>query len=139
MSDKPGTTRDTKDIEFNFNNKNYILVDTAGVRRRSKIDDPIEKFSVMRSFKAIAEADVVVYLIDASVGVNAIDQKLIGELKLLKTGVIIAVNKWDLREQGEVSQKKFYGYLSRKIQYLPWAPVLFTSSKINKNVFKYFQ
>ncbi len=138
VSSREGTTRDTKDVEFVLNDKKYILVDTAGVRRKSRVDDPIEKFSVMRSFKAIAEADIVVYLVDAGVGVNSIDQKLIGELKLLKTGVIIAVNKWDLREQGEESQKRFYGYLSRKVQYLPWAPVLFTSSKTKKNLLKFF-
>lgn len=138
VSSEEGTTRDTKDVEFTLNNKNYILVDTAGVRRKSRVKDVIEKFSVMRSLRAIAESDVVVYLVDADVGVNAIDQKLIGELKNLKTGVIIAVNKWDLREQGEESQKRFYNYLSRKIPYMPWVPVLFTSSKTKKNLLKFF-
>ncbi len=138
VSDREGTTRDTKDVEFVLHEKKYILVDTAGVRRKSRVDDPIEKFSVMRSFKAIAEADIVIYLLDAEGGVNAIDQKLIGELKILKTGVIIAVNKWDLREQGEESQKRFYHYLSRKVPYMPWVPVLFTSSKTKKNLLKFF-
>jgi GTP-binding protein len=138
VSEEEGTTRDSKDIEYRLNDKNYILVDTAGIRRKSKVNNVTEKFSVMRSMKAISESDVVIYLIDAEVGVNSIDQKLIGELKKLKPGVIIAVNKWDLKEQGEDSQKRFYNYLSKKIPFLPWAPVIYTSSNIKKNLLKFF-
>lgn len=138
VSDEAGTTRDSKDVEYQLEDRSYTLVDTAGVRRQSKIDDPIEKFSVMRSFKAIAESDVVVYLVDSETGVNAIDQKLLGELKNLKVGVIVAINKWDLREKGEESQKRFYNYLSKKIPFMPWAPVLFTSNITKKNLLKLF-
>jgi len=138
VSSEAGTTRDTKDIEYTKDDRSYILVDTAGVRRQSKIDDPIEKFSVMRSFRAISESDVVVYLVDSEVGVNSIDQKLLGELKNLKVGVIVAVNKWDLREGGEEAQKRFFQYLSRKIPFMPWAPLVFTSNITKKNLLKLF-
>jgi GTP-binding protein len=138
VSEVAGTTRDRKDSELQWNHKLYTLIDTAGIRKRSKIDDPIEKYAMMRSFQAITESDVVVYVIDAEVGITAQDQKLIGELKELKTGVIIVINKWDLREKGEEAQKRFLGYINRKVPYLPWAPVVFTSAMERKNVMKMF-
>lgn len=139
VSDVAGTTRDRKDTQLQWNHKMYHLIDTAGIRKRSKISDPIEKYSVMRSFQAIAESDVVVYLLDATQGVTAMDQKLLGELKTLKTGVIIAVNKWDTREKGEEEQKRFLGYFGRKVPFLPYAPVIFTSAVNRRGVMRIFE
>lgn len=139
VSEVAGTTRDRKDSELQWNHKLYTLIDTAGVRKRSKTEDPIEKYAMMRSFQAITESDIVVYVIDAEVGVTAIDQKLIGELKELRTGVIIAINKWDLREKGEEAQQRFLSYVTRKIPYLPWAPVIFTAAINRRNVMKIFE
>lgn len=139
VSEIAGTTRDAKEIPFHFLGNDYILVDTAGIRRKSKIDDIIEHFAVMRSFQSALQSDVVVYLIDNSKGITAMDQKLIGELLEMKTGVIIAVNKWDLSEKGEEAQERFRRYINRKLPFMPWAPVIFTSATEKKNIMKIFE
>ncbi len=139
VSEIAGTTRDCKEIPFHFLGNDYVLVDTAGIRRKSKIDDIIEHFAVMRSFQAALQSDVVVYLVDNSKGITAMDQKLIGELLDMKTGVIIAVNKWDLSEKGEDAQDRFRKYINRKLPFIPWAPVIFTSATEKKNIMKIFE
>lgn len=138
VSEIAGTTRDAKEIPFHYLGNDYLLVDTAGIRRKSKIDDIIEKFAVMRSFQSALESDVVVYLVDNSKGITAMDQKLIGELVEMKTGLIIAVNKWDLNEKGEEAQERFRKYINRKLPFVPWAPVIFTSATEKKNIMKIF-
>jgi GTP-binding protein len=93
--DQPGTTRDSIDVPFEKNGQRYVLIDTAGIRRRSKVSESIEKFSAIKAFQAVEKAHVVIYLIDASEGVTDQDASLLGMVLEIGRGLIIGLNKWD--------------------------------------------
>ncbi|MEI7511642.1 MAG: ribosome biogenesis GTPase Der [Candidatus Peregrinibacteria bacterium] len=134
VSDIPGTTRDSKHTEISRDGQEFSLIDTAGIRQRSNISDRLEKYAVMRSFQAIAECDIALYILDAKEGVTAQDLRILGEIQNMYTGVILIINKWDTQEKGQEEQAKFLNYLHREIQFLPWAPVLFVSALNKKNI-----
>ncbi len=138
VSDIPGTTRDAIDTNFKNDKGKYVLIDTAGLRRKSKIKEDIEKYSIIRTMLAIERADVCLMMIDATQGVTDQDTKIAGEAHEAGKGVIIVVNKWDAVEKEtntiEVYKKEIY----EKLKYLLYAPIIFISAKTGQRVNKLF-
>ena len=138
VSDIAGTTRDAIDSYFENENGKYTFIDTAGIRRKSKVTDKIEKYSVMRSILAIERADVCLMLIDASEGVTDQDAKIAGEAHEAGKGVIIVVNKWDEYEKTTGTLEKYKKEIYNKLSYLSYAPIIFISAKTGQRVNKLF-
>mgnify|MGYP005805078861 CR=1 FL=1 len=138
VSDIAGTTRDAIDSYFENENGKYTFIDTAGIRRKSKVTDKIEKYSVMRSILAIERADVCLMLIDACEGVTDQDAKIAGEAHEAGKGVIIVVNKWDEYEKTTGTLEKYKKEIYNKLSYLSYAPIIFISAKTGQRVNKLF-
>lgn len=138
VSDIPGTTRDTTDTPVTFNGKAYNLIDTAGLRRRGKIERGIEKFSSLRCLSAIERSDVVVLLIDGEKGISQQDCHIAQFALEQEKGLIICINKIDLILEDSEYKEKFFSRLRRKFAFVPWAPVLFISAKDSINVNEIF-
>lgn len=124
--DHPGTTRDSIKIPFEKNGKDYILIDTAGVRRKSKVHDMVEKFSILKSFEAIDAANIIILVVDASEGVTDQDTTLLGMIEDSGKSLIIVVNKWDGMETSDKERVK--ALLSRKFSFIDYAQYHFTSA-----------
>lgn len=139
VSDIAGTTRDAIDSEFSNDKGNYIFIDTAGIRKKSKVTESIEKFSIMRTLLAIERADVCLMLIDALEGVTDQDAKIAGEAHEAGKGVIIVVNKWDEYEKETGTLEKYKKEIYNKLAYLSYAPILFISAKTGQRVDKLFE
>ncbi len=125
VSDVPGTTRDAIDSAVTYQGRHYLFTDTAGIRRRGKIDRGIEGYSVARSLRAIGRSDVAVLLLDAEEGVTEQDTKIAGVVIRQGRACILLVNKWDLREGDGQARQQTELDLRRKFPFLNWAPVLF--------------
>ena len=138
VSDIAGTTRDAIDSEFQNEKGKYIFIDTAGLRRKSKIKESIEKFSIMRTLLAIERADVCLMLIDALEGVTDQDAKIAGEAHEAGKSIIIVVNKWDEYEKETGSLEAYKKEIYNKLSYLSYAPILFISAKTGQRVHKLF-
>ncbi len=138
VSDIAGTTRDAIDSELENEKGKYILIDTAGVRRKSKIKESIEKFSIMRTLLAIERSDVCLMMIDATEGVTDQDTKIAGEAHEAGKGVIIVVNKWDAVEKETGTLEKYKKEIYQKLKYLSYAPIIFISAKTGQRVNKIF-
>lgn len=136
VSDIPGTTRDAIDSVFTLNEQKYLLIDTAGMRRRKKIDDPVERYSVIRSLQAIERADVVLLLIDATSGVTEQDTKIAGYAHEEGKSVIIVVNKWDLVEKDGKTMNKFDKAIRNDLSFMQYAPIIYTSALTGQRVIK---
>jgi GTP-binding protein len=135
VSDIPGTTRDAIDTHFFVDDTKFILIDTAGMRRRGKIDEPVERYSVMRSLRAIDRSDVVLMVLNAAEGIAEQDKKIAGYAHESGKGVILVVNKWDIYpEKDEKSTLKFTDELRDQIGFLQYAPVLYTSALTGQRV-----
>ena len=134
VSDIAGTTRDAIDSEFENEKGKYVFIDTAGIRRKAKVTESIEKFSVMRSLLAVERADVVLMLIDAEQGVTDQDAKIAGEAHEAGKGVIIVVNKWDTIEKETGTLEKYKKSVYEKLSYLSYAPIVFISAKTGQRV-----
>ena len=139
VSNVAGTTRDAIDSEFENSHGKYVFIDTAGVRRHSKIEEKIEKYSVARTLLAIERADVCLLMIDATEGVTEQDTKIAGEAHEAGKGVIIVINKWDLYEKENGTLEKYTKEVYNKIPYLSYAPILFISAKTGQRVDKLFE
>ena len=139
VSDIAGTTRDAIDSEFENEFGKYVFIDTAGIRRKSKVDEQIEKYSVMRSLLAVERADVCILMIDANDGVTEQDTKIAGEAHEAGKAVIIAVNKWDEYEKDEHSTENYKKEIYNKLSYLSYAPIIFISAKTGQRVNKLFE
>lgn len=139
VSDIAGTTRDAIDTEFENENGKYVLIDTAGIRRKSKIKESIEKFSIMRTLLAIERADVCLMMIDATQGVTDQDTKIAGEAHEAGKGVIIVVNKWDAVEKETGTLEQYKKEVYDKLKYLSYAPIIFISAKTGQRVHKLFE
>src|SRR5699024_7739432 len=107
VTDIPGTTRDSINSYFRYEDTDYTLIDTAGLRRKKKINDKVERYSVVRTLRSVEASDVCVLIIDATVGVTEQDSKIIGFAHDNKKAIIIAVNKWDLIEKDNYTMKQF--------------------------------
>ena len=138
VSNIAGTTRDAIDTEFKNEKGKYILIDTAGVRRKSKVKESIEKFSIMRTLLAIERADVCLMMIDATEGVTDQDAKIAGEAHEAGKGVIIVVNKWDAIEKETGTLEKYKKEVYEKLKYLSYAPMIFISAKTGQRVEQLF-
>lgn len=135
VSDVPGTTRDAIDTHFTKDGAKYLLIDTAGMRRKGKITLPVERYSVMRSLRAIDRAGVVLMVINAAEGILEQDTKIAGYVHESGKGVIIVVNKWDIfPEKNDKSTLRFTDDLREKLGFLQYAPVLYTSALTGQRV-----
>ena len=139
VSEIAGTTRDAIDSEFQNEQGKYIFIDTAGIRKKSKVEEKIEKYSVMRTILAIERADVCLMLVDATTGVTDQDAKIAGEAHEAGKGLIIVVNKWDLVEKETGTFEKFKQEVYQKLSYLTYAPIIFISAQTGKRVDKLFE
>ncbi len=138
VSDIPGTTRDAIDSSFKNDKGEYVLIDTAGIRRKSKVKENIEKYSIMRTLLAIERADVCLMMIDATQGVTDQDTKIAGEAHEAGKGVIIVVNKWDAIEKETGTLEEYKKDVYDKLKYLSYAPIIFISAKTGQRVNKLF-
>ena len=138
VSDIAGTTRDAIDSRFENEKGKYILIDTAGIRKKSKVKESIEKFSIVRTLLAIERADVCLMMIDALEGVTDQDAKIAGEAHEAGKGIIIVVNKWDEYEKETGTLEKYKKDIYNKLSYLSYAPIIFISAKTGQRVNKLF-
>ena len=138
VSSIAGTTRDAIDTEYENQYGKYVLIDTAGIRRKSKVTESIEKFSIMRTLLAIERADVCLMMIDANEGVTEQDAKIAGEAHEAGKGIIIVVNKWDEYEKETGTLEKYKKEVYNKLSYLSYAPIIFISAKTGQRVDKLF-
>lgn len=138
VSDIAGTTRDAIDTYFENEYGKYVLIDTAGIRRKSKVKESIEKYSVMRSLLAVERADVCLMMIDAKDGVTDQDAKIAGEAHEAGKGVILVINKWDEIEKTTGTLEKYKKDVYADLSYLSYAPMLFISAKTGQRVDKLF-
>ena len=134
VSSIAGTTRDAIDTEYENQYGKYVLIDTAGIRRKSKVTESIEKFSIMRTLLAIERADVCLMMIDANEGVTEQDAKIAGEAHEAGKGIIIVVNKWDEYEKETGTLEKYKKEVYNKLSYLSYAPIIFISAKTGQRV-----
>ncbi|NCB29144.1 MAG: ribosome biogenesis GTPase Der [Clostridia bacterium] len=139
VSDMAGTTRDSVDTPVENGYGKFVFVDTAGIRKKAKVDERIEKFSVMRSLLAVERADVCVIMIDATEGVTEQDTKVAGEAHNAGKACIIVVNKWDLVEKDGKTMKEYTTRVREGLAYMPYAPVLFISAMTGQRVEKLFE
>ena len=139
VSDIAGTTRDAIDTKYENEHGKYVLIDTAGIRRKSKVKESIEKFSVMRTLLAIERADVCLMLVDATEGITDQDAKIAGEAHEAGKGVIIVVNKWDAVEKETGTLEQYKKEIYDKLKYLSYAPIIFISAKTGQRVNKLFE
>ena len=134
VSDIPGTTRDSVDTTVRYNNEEYVFIDTAGLRRKSKIKEELERFSIIRSVAAIERCDIAILLIDASEGITEQDAKIIGVASARGKGIIIAVNKWDLIEKDNHTVKKWEEDIRATLSFLSYAEIIFISAKTSQRI-----
>ncbi len=136
VSDVPGTTRDAIDTEIKVGDKEITLVDTAGIRRPGRIDQGIEKWSVMRTLKAVNRATVVLLVIDASEGITAQDAHIAGYALEQMKGMVIVVNKWDKIEKDTYTMDTFTKKIRDELDFISWSPMIFISAKFGQRVNK---
>lgn len=152
VSEIPGTTRDSLDVPFTLDDKPYVLIDTAGLRHRRKINTSVDQFGLMRAERSIRECDVAVLVLDAVAGVTNQDKKIGGQIADAARGCVVLVNKWDLAEEQEKKsrrqvargkkktfQEEYLEALRRELFFLDWAPVVFASAKTGANVNELFK
>jgi len=136
VSDVPGTTRDAIDTPFEYEGNKYILIDTAGIRKKSRITEATERYSVIRALKSIERADVVITLLDASEGVIEQDKRIAGYVHEQGKANIIVVNKWDLIEKDGQTMNRFDEDIRSELKFLSYCPILYVSALTRKRIFK---
>lgn len=134
VSDIQGTTRDAVDIPFTYNHSKYVLVDTAGIRKKGKVYENVEKYSVLRALSAISRSDVCLFVIDAYNGIREQDKHVAGYAHEEGKPIIIVVNKWDLIEKDEKTMNEFIEKVRSEFVYLAYAPIIFVSAKTKQRV-----
>jgi GTP-binding protein len=134
VSEVPGTTRDSIDTVLTWAGQPVTLIDTAGIRRRGRIDRGIEQYSVLRSMRAIDRADVVLLLIDATEGFTAQDLHIAGYIAEQKKGVVVVINKWDLIEKDASTMEEYRRQAREALDFMPYASLLFVSAKLGQRV-----
>lgn len=139
VSDIAGTTRDAIDTDVKFNGKEYVFIDTAGLRRKNKIKEELERYSIIRTVSAVERADVVIIVIDATEGVTEQDAKIAGIAHERGKGVIIAVNKWDAIEKDDKTIYKHTNRIREVLAYMPYAELVFISAKTGQRLPKLFE
>jgi GTP-binding protein len=136
VSDVPGTTRDAIDTPFQYAGNKYILIDTAGIRKKSRIKEATEKYSVIRALKSVERADVVLILLDASEGVIEQDKRIAGFVHEQGKANVLVVNKWDLVEKDGSTMTRFDRDIREELKFLAYSPILYVSALTRKRIFK---
>ena len=134
VSEVAGTTRDAVDTQFAYHNQDFVVIDTAGMRKKGKVYETVEKYSLLRSLKAIDRSDVCVIVINAEEGIIEHDKHIAGYAIDAGKAVIIAVNKWDLIEDKDKEMKKFVKQIRNEFQFMPYAPIVFLSALTKKRI-----
>jgi len=134
VSEIEGTTRDAIDTHLHTEDQGFIIIDTAGMRKRGKVYETTEKYSVLRALKAIERSDVVLVLLDAETGIREQDKKVAGYAHEAGRAIVIVVNKWDTINANEKSMKEFENKVRAQFQYLDYAPIVFLSAKTKKRL-----
>jgi GTP-binding protein len=129
VSEEPGTTRDAIDITFRYQEQDLVLVDTAGIRRRGRVQGGVEKHSVLRAQQAIDRGDVALLVTDASDGITAQDTHIAGYVAEAVKGLVVAINKWDLMPDDGETRAAFEKTARARLRFMPWAPLRFVSAK----------
>jgi GTP-binding protein len=138
VSDIAGTTRDAIDTDVTWNGKEYVFIDTAGLRRKAKVKEEIERYSIIRTVTAVERADVVVIVIDATEGVTEQDAKIAGIAHDNGKGIIIAVNKWDAIEKNDKTVYEYTNKVRQVLSFMPYAEIMFISAKTGQRLPKLF-
>lgn len=138
VSDIAGTTRDAIDTAVTYNDKEYIFVDTAGLRKKNKIKEELERYSIIRTVSAVEKSDIVVLVIDATEGVTEQDAKIAGIAHERGRGIIIAVNKWDAIEKDDKTIYKFRNRIMETLSFIPYAEILFISALTGQRLTKIY-
>ena len=139
VSDIAGTTRDAIDTTVKFHGKEYVFIDTAGLRRKNKIKEELEKYMIVRTVSAVERADVVIVVIDAGESVTEQDAKIAGIAHERGKGVIVAVNKWDVVEKDDRTMNKFSAKIRDTLAFMPYAELMFISAKTGQRLFKMYE
>lgn len=139
VSDVAGTTRDAIDSPYTYKGQKYVFIDTAGMRRQSKIKENIEKYSIIRAVSAVERADVVIVMINATEGITDQDTKIAGIAHEAGKAVILAVNKWDAVEKDNHTMNKFIKDMDSELKYMPYAPKIFISALTGQRVSNIFE
>ncbi|MCR5353995.1 MAG: ribosome biogenesis GTPase Der [Lachnospiraceae bacterium] len=139
VSNIAGTTRDAIDTRVKFHGREYIFIDTAGLRRKSKIKEELERFSIIRAVAAVEKADVVIIMIDATEGVTEQDAKIAGIAHDRGKGIIIAVNKWDAIEKNNKTIKEHTDKIRQTLSFMPYAQIMFISVKTGQRLNKIYE
>lgn len=139
VSDIAGTTRDAIDTDVVWNGKEFVFIDTAGLRRKNKIKEEIERYSIIRTVAAIERADIVILMIDAVEGVTEQDAKIAGIAHDRGKGMIIAVNKWDAIEKDTHTANKFTEKIKSVLSFVPYAQIIYISALTGQRVYKLFE
>ena len=129
-----GTTRDSIDTPFTYEGEDYLLIDTAGIRRKSKVNENIEKFSIVRAVAAIERCDVCVLMVDGREGVTEQDKKIAGIAHEEGRGIVIAVNKWDIVDKDDHTMSKMKREIARELAFMSYAPVIFISALTGQRI-----
>lgn len=132
VSDVAGTTRDSTDSILKYHDKEYVVIDTAGIRKHGKIYENIEKYSLLRSMKAIDRSDICILVVDSVSGITTLDKNIIGMALDAGKGLIMVVNKWDIKN--ELSMSEFEKLMRAEFQFLSYVPVVFVSAKEKKRI-----
>ncbi|MGM0417774.1 MAG: ribosome biogenesis GTPase Der [Thermodesulfobacteriota bacterium] len=138
VSDLPGTTRDSIDSFVNFKGRDYLFIDTAGIRRKSRVNEKLEKFSIIKALKSLERCDIALILIDSEEGVTEQDVKIAGYAEERGCGAVFVLNKWDLIEKDQKVAKRFIDDLRYHASFLSYAPAVTVSAKTGKRVHKIF-
>jgi GTP-binding protein len=129
-----GTTRDAVDTPYRYDGQDYVIIDTAGMRKRGKVYENTEKYSVLRALKAIERSDVVLVVLDGAEGIREQDKKIAGYAHDAGRAIVIVVNKWDAVEKDEKTMRDFEKKIRDQFQFLDYAPVVFLSAKTKKRI-----
>lgn len=138
VSAMAGTTRDAIDTVISHNKKEYVFIDTAGIRRKNKIKEDLERYSIIRAVTAVERADITVLVLDACEGVSEQDAKIAGIAHERGKGIIVAVNKWDLISKDNSTMNKYLDDIKRVLSFIPYAEYIFISALTNQRLYKLF-
>ena len=138
VSDIAGTTRDAIDTAIKYNGKEYVFIDTAGLRRKNKIKEEIERYSIIRTVTAVERADVVLVVIDAVEGVTEQDAKIAGIAHERGKGIIVVVNKWDAIEKNDKTMREYEKEVRRVLSFMPYAEIMYVSAKSGQRLPKLY-
>lgn len=138
VSQIPGTTRDAIDTYLQYGDQSFVLIDTAGMRRKSRVKDAVEYYSVLRSLKAVQRADLALLMLDGESGITEQDQRLAGYVDQAGRGLVLVVNKWDLVKDRETAREAYLENVKRQFNFVPYAQIVFVSALTGRRLDKIF-